>query len=520
MKITEFLKTHVNKRRLKYGSFATALTVLFIAAIVMVNIVATMLFDRFPITLDLTSGSIYSVSQETIDYISTIESPVAITVLSTEEQYRTISSYTAQTTELMKNYTQYNSGISLRFVDMLSNPDLVANYSEDLENGDIIVELDNGQHDRVKVVSLLDIVVAYEGYERYQSESAAAYYGSSLNAHLLMNAYGYIQSSNAEQAITSAIMAVTDANPIKVAVLYYPGANESDVSGLTDLLNLNGYMLQNLDITADELTDDIDLIIIPAPKIDYTTTEIQKIEDWLAGGGMLEKDMIYVASPGQMQTPNLDGLLYKYGLTVEYKIIHETSTDRYSTYDTYTYQNIVTENYLEDMTSLNRKMLVPDARAISARFENVDSSYSCETLIASASSAVLKDMFVEDPDWTPENAAERGSFNSVVIGKQKKINQDTHISTYTYVIAFGSDKMLNYTLMKTASLNNGDFVLSMLNNITGKTKGITIKPKVVSSGTFDITEAQTRTLTLTFALVIPLIVLAIGTFIWLRRRHK
>ena len=509
-----------NKRRLKYGSLATALTVFVVAAIVLVNIVATMLFDRFPITLDLTSGSIYSASQETIDYISKIESPVRITVLATEEEFRSISAYTAQCTELMKNYTQYNSGITLRFVDMLSNPDFVANYSESLQRGDIIVELDNGEHDRVKVISLLDIVVVYEGYEHFQTPAAVAYYGSSANVHSVMVAMNYVKSSNAEQALTSAIMAVTDANPIHVAVLYYPGANESNISGLTDLLNVNGYMLENLQITTDELTDDIDLIIIPAPKIDYSTAEIQKIENWLAGGGMLEKDMIYVASSEQQETPNLDGLLYKYGLTIEYKIIHETSTAFYSGKDTYTFQNIATENYLQDMTTLKRAMVVADARPITTRFENVDSTYSCEPLIASASSAVLKDMFDPDEDWTADKATERGSFNTAVIGKQKKINQDTHIPTYTYVIAFGSDLILDPMLTKSSSYNNGDFAISLINAITGKTEGITIKPKVISNDSFNITEAQNRTLTLTFVVIIPVAVLALGTFIWLRRRHK
>ena len=519
MKIKEFLRSHINRRRLKYGSFATALTVFFIAAIVLVNIVATMLFDRFPITLDLTSGSIYTISGETAEYIEGITEPVAITVLATEDEYRAISSYTAQCTELLKNYTQHNSGISLRFLDMLSNPDFVAGYSQDLANGDIIIELDDGTHSRVKVVTLTDIIVVPEDYSYYLSNTYIANYGADY-IHSMLDAYGLIQSSNAEQAITSAIMTVTDANPITAAVLSYPGANESDVSGLTDLLDANGYILENLDISADDISPEVDLIIIPAPKIDYSAEEISKIETWLSNGGELEKDLIYIASTEQQRTPNLDALLYKYGITVEYKVVHETSTSRYTNLDTYTYQDIVTENYIDEMTSLERPFVVPDSRAVTARFKNVDATYSCETLVSSSNSAVLKDMFADGDDWTPETASERGSFASVVIGKQEKINQDTHISGFTYVVAFGSDLMLNPVFMGTSSFNNGDFIISMLNEITGKSEGITLKPKVVSAGTFDITESQTRALTLTFAVIIPVIVLAAGTFVWIRRRHK
>lgn len=518
MKLTESLKKHINTRKLKYGSFATALTALFIAAIVLVNIVATMLFDRFPITLDLTSGSIYTASEETIEYISGITAPVSITVLSTEDEYRSVSNYTAQCAELMKNYTRYNSGISLQFIDLLSNPDFVANYSQDLENGDIIVELDNGNHDRVKVVSMTDIIVVPEDYEQYltyYSQMQGAAY-----AHSMFAAYNYIQSSNAEQALTSAIMAVTDANPIIVAVLSYPGANEANISGFTDLLDTNGYMITNVDIQAEELTDDIDLAIIPAPKVDYSTEVISKLEKWLEGGGMLEKDLIYIASSEQPQTPNLDGLLYKYGITVEPKIIHETSTSRYSSLDTYTFQDIVTEDHLDDVTNPDLPVFVADARPLTLRFQNVDSVQSCEPLIASAGSAVLKDMFVNDPDWTPETAEERGVFNTLAIGKQKKINQDTHISTYTYVLVFGSDLMVDPTVLTSPYYNNDSLFISVINDITGKTEGITITPKVVEAGHFDITEAQTRTLTLIFALIIPVAVLAVGTAVWLGRRHR
>lgn len=515
----EFFKEHLNTRRLKYGSFATALTVFVIAAAVLINVVATMLFDRFPITLDLTSGSIYTVSDETAQYIEAVETPVAITVLDTEEEYRGISSYTAQTAELLKNYTQHNAGITVTYIDMLSNPDFVANYTQTLSAGDIIVEPDDGAHDRVKIVSLTDLLNVPEDYASYLSGAEQAY--GAEYAHSMFVAGETSRQielkSNAEQAITSAIMTVTDPSPITVAVLKYPGANEADVSGLTDLLDVNGYLITELDIQSGELTDDIDLAIIPAPKVDYTTAEITKLENWLQGGGMLEKDIIYVASAAQPATPNIDGLLYKYGVTVEPKIIYETDSDRWIGQDTptYTLQNIVTENYLEDVTNLERSFFVPDSRAITTRFENVDSSNSCEPLIASSASAELRDMYQTDIAGT-----ERGSFNSVVLAKQKKINQDTHISTYTNVVVFGSELMLDASVIRNPGFNNGDFTISLLNDITGKSEGITITPKAVASETFEITTAQTRTLTLVFALVIPVAILAVGTFVWIRRRHK
>ncbi|MCC8195750.1 MAG: GldG family protein [Ruminococcus sp.] len=508
----------LNKRKLMHGSFATAMTVLFVAAVVLVNIVMTMLFDRFPITIDLTSDSIYSVSDETVDYIEGIDVAVQVTVMCTEDEYRSISDYTVQCSELLDKYTQYNPLIVVSYKDLNSNPDFVANYSQSLETGDIIIELGDGDHTRVKIVSLCDIIEVSEDYESYLSPYASSY--GALYTHEMFDAYGLITGSCAEQAITSAIMTVTDANPVTVATLTFPGANESDVSGLTDLLDKNGYILTEINIQTEDIPEDVDLVIIPAPKIDYTTDEISKIETWLYNNGELEKDLIYVASVEQAETPNLDALLYKYGLTVEYKVIYETSTSYYANYQNYTFQTIVSEDYSDDIANPYLSLYVPNSRAVSTRFDDGDGYYTCQILVQTSENAVLKDMYDTSDDWSTDDATERGSFYSVAMGTYKVLNQDTHISGYTHVIAVGSDQMLLSTLMSSSQFNNGDFFISLINEITEKTEGITITSKTISSSGVVVSESVQNGLNVAFAGVIPVITIVIGIVVWMRRRHR
>lgn len=508
----------INKRKLKYGSFATGLTALFIAAVVLINVVATMLFDRFPITLDLTRDSIYSVSQETLDYLGGIDVAVDITVMATEDEFRSISEYAVQCAELLKKYEQHNPNINVSYKDVLANPDFTGNFDFTLESGDIVVELANGNHDRVKVVTLMDILNVLDDYKAYVDMYVQQY--GSAQTHYLFISNNAVDSSNAEQALTGAIMSVTDANPITVTVLTYPGANESDVSGLTDLLFMNGYVIDTLNIRTDEISDETDMIIIPAPKIDYTTDETSKIETWLTNGGLLERDMMYVASIQQPKTPNLDALLEKYGVTVEYKAIMETNTDYYSTYPNYTFQGIMTTNHLDDVANLKLPIYGPDSRAISTRYGSEDGYYTNEILVGTSAGAVLKDMYSNDASWTAETATEKGSFASVVLAKYKALDQETHISKYTDVLVVGSDLILDASLISASQYNNGDFFLSVINELTGKTEGITLISKTVASSTFEITESSINGLTATFAAIIPVAVLAWGMVIWVRRRHK
>ena len=56
-----------NAKKLKHGTMATVFTCVFVALLVLVNVVTTMIFDRYPVTIDLTSNKIYSVSNDTED---------------------------------------------------------------------------------------------------------------------------------------------------------------------------------------------------------------------------------------------------------------------------------------------------------------------------------------------------------------------------------------------------------------------------------------------------------------------
>ena len=84
--------------RLKYGSFATAITAIFIAAVILINVVVNVLNERYPMTLDLTAENAYSVNPENAEFLREIDYEVELTVLFTEEMYLTyIPSYHAIT---------------------------------------------------------------------------------------------------------------------------------------------------------------------------------------------------------------------------------------------------------------------------------------------------------------------------------------------------------------------------------------------------------------------------------------
>ena len=77
-----------NRKKLKYGGLATAITVIFVAVVVLVNVVVTQIGKRYPdFKLDLTTANLYAISDETLNYIRNMEKDVDIAISSDEATF-------------------------------------------------------------------------------------------------------------------------------------------------------------------------------------------------------------------------------------------------------------------------------------------------------------------------------------------------------------------------------------------------------------------------------------------------
>ena len=94
-----------NRKKLKYGGLATAITVIFVAVVVLVNVVVTQLDKRFPnAKLDLTTANLYEISDETLDYIRNLDKDVDVAISSDEATF-TSDKYNKMIAETPVSYT-------------------------------------------------------------------------------------------------------------------------------------------------------------------------------------------------------------------------------------------------------------------------------------------------------------------------------------------------------------------------------------------------------------------------------
>ncbi|MBR6046375.1 MAG: GldG family protein [Ruminococcus sp.] len=510
-------KKKTNVKQLKHGMMSTVLTIVFIAAVVLVNVIATVLFERYPLTIDLTKEKKYSISTDSQEYIEKIDVDVLVTIFSTEEQFKALSDYTVQALEMLKKYQKYNDRISYRFVEIDSNPDIVADYgAEAVSQFGIIFETNpTDKVKRTRKVNLTDLV-------KFNDELLTNLNQYGMTIENLVSSYGdlrvmqayasYIEASRADEAFMSALMAVTDPTP--TTAVFLTGRQEVDnLAYLHSLLEANGYYVKDVDITKEEIPEETNLIILAAPTIDYLPEEIDKIDKYLENGGALGKQMLYCASVRQGETPNLDEFLAEYGIEIGGGVVCEQSGDYYYQLPYYTITNDISSNFTQDVGTSSPVLLNAISRPIKLLFDERGFN-GTEAYVKSTNNAYIYDL------ETREQLSKGQQIYTAVASKAIFSTEDGS-GTYSNIVVYGAVESLADAYLSYPQFNNREYVLSLLNGVTNKTRtGIVIEPKVIEGNVFDLTDKQRSVLQWTFILIIPAVVLIVGGVIWLRRKNR
>lgn len=483
-------------KKLKYGSLSVAFTVIFIVAVVLVNVIITMLGDRLSVEADLTATGLYTIENSTAEYLKGITDKVKITVTTEESEFKNQGQEMYQTNEILRKIANCNDNISLNYIDIVSNPGFAANYSEELTSMEIIVESEGTK--RVKVLTYND------------------YLAVNYNQQYLQYGYKVPESYNAncEQAVTSAIMNVTDTDPVKIAVL--TGYGETENGALEKLLKTNSYEMESVNITLTEsISEEFDFVLIFGADKDYSVADITKIDKWLDNDGKFGKNLIYVANPKLGDSPNLDGLLDDWGLKVEKGTLYQTDGN-YSYESQRTYQMFrVPETEFSKFTNTS-PMFGDNVCPITTKW-SAYSNMETQALLTTYDGAVVKPLNAGD-NWEPADDAEKQTLNAIVQSVKTRFEGTTPIQSR--IVAIGGMELLANTFLTAAQANNSELIMNIFNVSCNKEAGITLTTKSYKSATFEITETQKSTLMIVFVIALPLVILVFGIIVWARRIHR
>lgn len=469
-------------------------TVLLVAIIFAFFIGVTVLMQKLNLTpIDLTEDKLFTLTEESKEEVKNIDKDINIYFVGYSEDDSTL--------DLAKQYTKANEKIKVESVTATDRPDLVEKYGIETDSEGIIVESGS----QYKVLASNDL---------YTYDSTT-----------------YESINVAEEKLTAAIKSVAAEELPKVYFL----SGYSSFTLANGMQYLNMYLqnevneVKTLDILSQgKVPDDCNTLVIASPEKDFDDVATNAITDYINKGGNIL--WLNAAIAQKQELSNVNKILAMYGVKpFEVGVIRETDSSK--------------------MVSNSPDLIMPEIQYADATNKLYDSEgviFINATKINVASDEELENLNITKTELikTSEKAYFRTNFensaNSVQQGEEqasflvgaqldKKIseaNEETgEKEIKSQLIIYGENLFVSdYQLTQTtqtpmvAYRQNKDLVLNSIAYLSDREEDITVR-KSTGAVTYTATEQENKII-LAVITAVPLIIIAVGIFVWIKRKHK
>ena len=306
----------IKSRKMRYGGVALFLTILVIAAVIIINMITASLAGRYDwMYLDMNSEFVYDISDNYKEYISEFVIPEIDDVnsgLSTAENQKIKFVFCDDKENIISDRSQkyihdsiyelkdiFDGYIEVDYLDIWENPSEARQYDASATTD--IICIFNGKHETVNVAD----------FYIYADDGSSA-----------------VTSYNGEKILASCIMRVTQK---ETPVCYFTanhGENFGDYEFMRSVVEA-GYTLAFLDLSAEDIPEDCALLVTFAPKQDLAVSneissisEIDKLNAYMNNGG---KYMVFMSADSfaSGSRENFESFLSDWGI----KYMHENGDD-------------------------------------------------------------------------------------------------------------------------------------------------------------------------------------------------
>ncbi|MDO4747589.1 MAG: Gldg family protein [Eubacteriales bacterium] len=474
--------------------FSTLLiSLIIIAAIILVNTFLNIFSDSFSPQLDLTSNNLYELTDDTLEHLDKLDKDVTVYVLSDEVSIESGGEYNVQVNKLLRQFEKNSSHIELEYIDMVTNPTFTASYTDvDWANNSYIMLVECG--DEYLPIAAEDVFIYNQDYLTYYGQYVA-------------------EGQQLEQALLTAIFNVIVEEKITVTML--TGFGEQDSSAFSALLTNNAYSVETVNPLTGKISEDSQFVVLYAPMYDLDNDTYELLVDWLYNDGNYGHTFLYVPYDGlDTNTPNIDSLLEEWSMGIYDNYIYETDVE-YMTNSAY--GNIIT-CYDYDETEFSGKLKdqsIPVVMGFTMPIEIYDSGASA--LLSSSDSAVLRPIDATE-EWDPDDT-EKQNLVGAAIATQG--NEDE--SKSSNVIVVGSYDAFNAPSLSQPNYNNAAYFVNIFNAIADRDDiSVVIEGKSIDYGTLGVSTspATVSFLGILFVFIIPISIVAIAIVVFVIRRHK
>ena len=513
-----------DKRNLKYGSLSVTITVMFVALVIILNIIATSLSSVHGWYTDMTASGYYSLSDAFVEEMDKLVYPetgekvyINIVLLSEMDIFRTYSDMTRMLYQTFQELSSQYDNINLVAYNTTVHPEIAEKYKttalDTLALDDVIFELcdENG-------TALLNVPA-----KKYTARSF----------FMINSDTGAYAGYNAETKILSAVSLLTG-KAEKPTAYYLQGHGEptlEEAAEWSEVLELAGFEVKAINLSTEDFGQNSgdDIVIINCPKFDLIHrtdfSEINKLRTFI---GSHYGNMIVVEDSTVPKLSALEGFLSEYGLG---------------------YGGSVTDNQHSVSASGASKLMADYAQTYNPNLESKPMATQILSKIFGSKTNNLPTTIFSTPKEVKimnsnevvagnnsakstfallqsySSAQTRQSNGEVIAGSVpllgvSRIVWDVNTDQITYVIALGSADFLSEEYE--ASCANRNIMLELLRLMWDNT----VYYDNIDYKSFDdtaltnVSTAAANTWTIICVAVVPAVIGICGVIVYVRRRHS
>lgn len=502
----------INKNRIKFGSLSTLFTIIFIAVVIAINVFVSLAAQRFNLKIDLTSEKVFTLDQETKDFLAELKSPVEVIILGDETTYRSATSTsgaiapTRYVVETVDNYVRESEYVSVHFVDPRYNPNFFKSRNITLDDG-------------TDTADNIFLVVYSPETQRYR------FIKDTIFENLM-----YV---GLERRLTAGMLYTTVEDIQTVAII--KGHGEGTLPYFQETLKDNGFDVKYITIQDfDEIPDFVSVLVVNNPTRNYSDDDINKIDAWLSNNEDLGHHLMVFTDLNMPKNPKLEEYLVEWGLSLGTENIFDYSNSYAFTNASYPLLKV---KYADDAKTLAEDLAregyyqfvqLGAARAVNRIFDSKDSrkTYGVIDTFPTAFSRYTASTKLSPNDWKnftyDEESDTVGPFYLSAISRQTRYEGMTEFSSSVYLC--GSTSFVDDYFVSNIDGNNqqtAEFMIKLCKFLVASKKSYDtdILPAQLIFDTLAFeTTTQVIITVLGIVLVLPLIFSIIGIIVWRKRK--
>jgi ABC-type uncharacterized transport system involved in gliding motility auxiliary subunit len=455
------LKQSIKRKTFLYSSNLLLMIVIVLGILVLVNYFFSRNHHRF----DFTEAKLHSLSDQSITVLKGLKEDIQIKCFFREGNFNR-----GKMENLLQIYSYHSNKIKYEFIDPDKNPGMVKRY-EITEDGTTILE-SKDKDGRFTAVN--------------------------------------------EEDITNAVIKISREQ--KKVIYFLEGHGEGSIEDLEDRgyslakdeLEKQGYEIQKLSLAlADNFPKDLALLIVPGPKKDLLPNELDTIQDYIQNGGRV----FFMIDPET--SPGMKAYFQEYGI----KLVDDLVIDTVSRLLGGDYFMPVVNEY-ESHVITNKfryATFFPYARSVEIA-ESLPEGITADILAKSSGNSWSERQLTEQEVKFDKDKDKAGPISLAVVVTIKPNDMDapSEEKPEGRIAVFGDSDFISNSYYHLSG--NGNFFLNTANWLTEEADLISIQPKTQSPRTIQLSPSQGKLIFFVSVILLPLIVMITGIFIWTRRR--